>query len=133
MLIVEDGKRVFKLNEYIDSEKLKKFLKRHIYDLALKFCNNKNYAPEIISNIHKLYGDYSFKKGEYQMAYDQYVKTIGVLESSYVIKQFVSVCKTEYVIMYLEELHKNQNDLIGPHHTALLLNCLLKEKSIKKF
>lgn len=52
------------------------------------------------------------------------------MEPSYVIRKFLDVSQIEYLIKYLEELHNGK--LANKHHTALLLNCFVKQKSLEK-
>lgn len=51
----------------------------------------------------------------------QYVKTIGKLEESYVIRKLLDAQKIKQLTEYLQELHKS--GLAREDHTTLLLNC----------
>ena len=64
------------------------------------------------------------RKNEYETATDQYCKTIGFLEPSYVIKKFLDSQHIDHLTRYLEELHREK--LANADHTTLLLNCYTK-------
>lgn len=57
-------------------------------------------------------------------AIDQYVKTIGRLETSYVIRKYLESRHLEPLVQYLEELHKK--GCATEDHTTLLLTCFVK-------
>ncbi|CAF5070201.1 unnamed protein product, partial [Rotaria sp. Silwood1] len=63
-------------------------------------------------------------RNEYETATDQYCKTIGFLEPSYVIKKFLDSQHIDHLTRYLEELHREK--LANTDHTTLLLNCYTK-------
>ena len=52
------------------------------------------------------------------------------IEPSYVIRRYLDVSHIEYLINYLEVIHKKK--LADSHHTSLLLNCYVKQKQIEK-
>ncbi len=54
----------------------------------------------------------------------QYIKTIGYLEPSHVIRQFLDSQRINNLTLYLQALHDNH--LADKHHTTLLLNCYTK-------
>ena len=64
------------------------------------------------------------RRSEYDTATDQYCKTIGFLEPSYVIKKFLDSQHIDHLTRYLEELHREK--LANVDHTTLLLNCYTK-------
>ena len=55
----------------------------------------------------------------------RYVVTIGVVQPSYVIRQFLTAQQIQNLTFYLEELHKSG---ATADHTTLLLNCYTKLK-----
>lgn len=75
-------------------------------------------------DIFKQYGDHLCNKGDYTGAVEQYVKTIGKLEPSYVIRKFLDSQHIEKLTMYLQALHKERQ--ATEDHTTLLLNCYTK-------
>lgn len=56
----------------------------------------------------------------------QYIKTIGYLEPSYIIRKFLDSQRIVNLTDYLQELHKLK--LANQDHTTLLLNCYTKLK-----
>lgn len=76
-------------------------------------------------------------KGDYQKAIEQYIFTINYLDPSYVIQKFLDGSKLDYLILYLEALHSENNFSFRctkemKDYTALLLNCYIKQKQISK-
>ena len=57
----------------------------------------------------------------------QYIKTIGVLEPSHVIRKFLDSQRIHNLTAYLQALH--EKELADKHHTTLLLNCYIKVRS----
>ena len=76
------------------------------------------------------YGDHLYNKGDNATAIDNYIKTIGHLEPSYVIKRFLDAHKINFLTAYLQALHKQ--GLANEDHTTLLLNCYTKLKDQNK-
>lgn len=48
-------------------------------------AKNHQYDTEGLTEIFRQYGDHLYGKGDHQAAIEQYIKTIGNLEPSYVI------------------------------------------------
>jgi tetratricopeptide (TPR) repeat protein len=77
-----------------------------------------------VANICKKHADYLYSKSDYDAAVKQYIKTIGNLEPSYVIRKFLDAQRVLNLTSYLQALHDNQ--LANGDHTTLLLNCYTK-------
>ena len=64
------------------------------------------------------------------------MQTIGFLNPSYVIQNFIEVTRIENLIKYLEKLirenNKNQISTYNKDYTALLLNCYVKKDKQQK-
>ncbi|KAH6577766.1 hypothetical protein BASA83_008403 [Batrachochytrium salamandrivorans] len=84
----------------------------------------------VIMDIHKRYGDHLYSRGEFDSSVKQYIKTIGHLEPSYVIRKFLDAQRIYNLTSYLQALHDHQ--LANPNHTTLLLNCYTKLKDIPR-
>jgi hypothetical protein len=56
----------------------------------------------------------------------EFIRTVGRLEPSYVIRKYLESTRLGSLTEYLEVLHAR--GLAGPDHTTLLLNCLTKIK-----
>ncbi len=77
-------------------------------------------------DIFKQYGDHLYSKKDYDGAMQEYLRTIGRLEPSYVIGLFLDGQRIHHLITYLEALH--QQNVATTEHTTLLLNCYTKLK-----
>ncbi len=60
----------------------------------------------------------------------QYVRTIGFMEPSFVIRKFLDAQRIHNLTLYLQALH--QKNLATSDHTTLLLNCYTNLKDVKK-
>lgn len=123
-------KQLFKLTEKDNNFKFETFFKRSFFDVAWRFAEFQGVEPTLLAEISKLHGDHLYTKGDYANAIKHYTKTAGYVEPSYIIRRFLDVSHIEYLITYLEGIHEKK--LADKHHTALLLNCYVKQKSIKK-
>lgn len=45
-----------------------------------------------IMKLYKIYGDHLYKKGDFDAAMNQFIATIGYLQSSYVIRYEIHYC-----------------------------------------
>ena len=64
------------------------------------------YLKEGLVDIFRQYGDHLYEKGDHAGAIDQYEKTIGTLEPSYVIRKFLDAQKIHSLTAYLQALHR---------------------------
>jgi hypothetical protein len=92
-----------------------------MFDTAVKIAKNSQYDEEGLSDIFKNYADHLYSKGNFAGAMEQYVKTIGFLEPSYVIRRFLDPRHTQYLTDYLQNIHTQGK--ASTDHTTLLLNC----------
>lgn len=104
--------------------KLSLLFKKNLYDIAVRIAKNNQYDTEGLAQIFKQYGDHLYNKGDISGAVEQYIKTIGYLEPSYVIRRFLDsrhiLCLTDY----LQAIH--QQGCATADHTTLLLNCFTR-------
>ena len=129
-LITQEGK-IHQLIEQDTQTKLDTLFKKNFYDVAIKIAKNQHYDEENLVDIFRQYGDYLYyKKGDQMGAIDQYIKTIGFLEPSYVIQKFLDAQKIHNLTAYLQALHVK--GLASEDHTTLLLNCYTKLKDRNK-
>jgi Tfp pilus assembly protein PilF len=61
--------------------------RKGLYGLALNLAATQNLDEASQADIHRQYGDNLYTKGDYDGAMQQYVKTIGHLQPSYVIRK----------------------------------------------
>ena len=101
-----------------------------ICKIFLRVAKSQQYDIEGLVEIFKLYGDHLYTKGNHSGAMEQYLKTIGRLEPSYVIKKFLDAQRIHQLTAYLQELHKQ--GLASEDHTTLLLNCYTKLRDTER-
>lgn len=129
-VITGDGK-LWRLSEQPTTAKLDTLYRRNLYTLAIEVARSADVDP---SDIYAKYGDYLYNKGDFEGAMSQYVKTLGSLQPSHVIRKYLDAQRIHFLITYLQELHGA--GLASPDHTTLLLNCYTKtndDKRLEKF
>jgi len=125
LLIASDG-RIIQLIEKDLQSKLDILFKKNFYDVAIKIARHQSLGKEGLVDIFRQYGDHLYDKGDHSGAIDQYEKTIGCLEPSYVIRRFLDTQKIHNLTAYLQALHRKGE--ATEDHTTLLLNCYTKLK-----
>lgn len=122
--IITQNRQIFLLDEKDLQSKLSLLFKKNLYDIAVRIAKNNQYDDEGLAQIFKQYGDHLYNKGDISGAVEQYIKTIGYLEPSYVIRRFLDsrhiLCLTDY----LQAIH--QQGCATADHTTLLLNCFTR-------
>ncbi|KAH7721919.1 CRE-VPS-11 protein [Aphelenchoides avenae] len=111
-----------KLTEKPLKSKLDIVLKKNLYDVAIGLARRSNYPD--LHGIHKSYGDYLYRKGDFENAVRQYIETIGHVVPSYVIKEFLDGTRVAQLSIYLEALDKRQ--LATGQHSIILLSSYVK-------
>ena len=61
--------------------------KKNLYSLAVSLARSQDLGKEGLVDIFTQYGDHLYSKAEYDNAIMQYIKTIGHLEPSYIIRK----------------------------------------------
>jgi hypothetical protein len=79
--------KVYRLDEKDTPSKLEILFKQNLYVLAINLAHMQKYDDASIVEIFKKYGDHLYIKGDYDGAMEQYLRTIGKLEPSYVIRK----------------------------------------------
>lgn len=158
--LIFNSKTILKLGEKDLSERIEVLINKNLYNLAeniiIATTSSNNSELLLRMEIVKLNADHLYDKGHFEEAVQEYVKTIGFLEISYVIKKFIE--KVEYLAIYLENvlLEKkkkrekgNVTDLVqvgftssiavqegeeknNANITSLLLHCYIKLKNDSK-
>lgn len=131
-VFTKDGS-VFKLVEKDTQTKMDTLFRKNLYQVAIDMAENDDtLAPNTLTEIYREYGDHLYDKGDYEGAIAQYIKTIGkgVVEPSYVIKQFLEAQRIHNLTLYLQHLHEAGE--ANTNHTTLLLNCYTKLKDVDK-
>ncbi|XP_053611188.1 vacuolar protein sorting-associated protein 11 homolog [Plodia interpunctella] len=122
--ILTKNKEMIYLEEKDLQSKLSLLFKKNLYDVAIRIASSQHYDVEGFTEINKQYGDHLYSKGDLKCAIEQYIKTIGRLETSYVIRKYLEARDLEPLVLYLEELHKK--GYATEDHTTLLLTCYVK-------
>nr|KIR44800.1 vacuolar membrane protein [Cryptococcus bacillisporus CA1280] len=116
--------KLSRLDEQSTQTKLETLYRRNLYTLAITMARSQGLGEAGIADIHRRYGDYLYSKGDFDGAMGQFVKTLGFLQPSYVIRKFLDAQRIHNLTTYLQELHSR--GLANPDHTTLLLNCYTK-------
>ncbi|OCF37296.1 vacuolar membrane protein [Kwoniella heveanensis BCC8398] len=116
--------KITRLSEQSTSAKLDVLYRRNLFTLAISLARSQGIGEAGIADIHRRYGDYLYTKGDFDGAMGQFVKTLGHLQPSYVIRKFLDAQRIHNLTTYLQELHAR--GLANPDHTTLLLNCYTK-------
>ena len=61
--------------------------KRNLFTLAISLAKSQGIGEAGVREIHRRYGDYLYTKGDFDGAMGQFVKTLGFLQPSYVIRK----------------------------------------------
>lgn len=132
--ILTESKQIFHLDEKDLQSKLNLLFKKNLYDIAVRIAKSNQYDSDGLAGIFKQYGDHLYSKGDFSGSVDQYIKTIGFLEPSYVIRRFLDARHIHYLTDYLQAMHKSGRATAD--HTTLLLNCftrLDRTEQLKQF
>uniref|UniRef100_H2ZAB9 RING-type domain-containing protein n=1 Tax=Ciona savignyi TaxID=51511 RepID=H2ZAB9_CIOSA len=116
------------LQEIDIHQKLEMLFKKNLYSLAVNLARSQDLGDEGLVDIFKQYGDHLYSKGDFDGAIAQYIKTIGRLEPSYIIRKFLDAQQIRNLTFYLQAMH--ERGLANEDHTTLLLNCFTKLKDV---
>lgn len=128
-IITKDG-QMYQLQEKDTQTKLETLFKKNLYSVAINLAKSQSFDQTLIVDIFRRYGDHLYSKGDYDGAINQYLKTIGQLEPSYVIRKFLDAQRIYNLTSYLQTLH--EKSMANSDHTTLLLNCYTKLKDVEK-
>ncbi|EJD02144.1 uncharacterized protein FOMMEDRAFT_20927 [Fomitiporia mediterranea MF3/22] len=128
-VLTNDGK-LFCLEEKSTPEKLDMLYRKNLYLLALNLAKTQGLDESSVADIHRQYGDHLYSKGDYDGSMHQFIKTIGFLQPSYVIRKFLDAQRIHNLVTYLQDLHSL--GLANSEHTTLLLNTYTKLKDVSR-
>lgn len=107
-----EGQRVdrelIKLYPMEDNVKIYNLMKKSHYAEAQTIAREANFPREIQCEIIKEHADKLFQQKKYDEAIEQYIKTIGFLNPSYVIQNYIQVTQLDNLIRYLEKLIRDE-------------------------
>ncbi|XP_015430212.1 PREDICTED: vacuolar protein sorting-associated protein 11 homolog [Dufourea novaeangliae] len=124
IFILSGDSKLYHLDEKDLQSKLALLIKKNLYDVSIRIAKNHQYDANGLADIFRQFGDHLNSKGDRIGAIEQYIKTIGKLEPSYVIRKYLDSQHIDNLTTYLQALHKN-GQATGDH-TTLLLNCYTK-------
>ncbi|BGP53141.1 hypothetical protein JCM8202_004725 [Rhodotorula sphaerocarpa] len=124
-ILTEAGK-LFRLGEQPLRESFATLFQRNLYTLAIGLAQSRGAGQDDVADIYKRYGDHLYSKNDYEGAMSAYLKTVGSLQASYVIRKFLDAQRLAHLTSYLQELHLR--GLANTDITTLLLNCYTKLK-----
>lgn len=127
IFILLDNGRLVQIREKDMNSKLELLFKKQQYSLAIELARSQNFDSDNLTDIFKEYADHLYKQGDYENAIQQYIKTIGKLEPSYVIRRYLDGQRVKNLTSYLHRLH--EQGLANRDHTSLYLNCLTKSEN----
>lgn len=87
LYILSTGGSLSQLIEKDLQAKLTVLFKKNLYDVAVRIAKCQQYDSQALIDIFRQYGDHLYAKGDHSGSVEQYIKTIGKLEPSYVIKK----------------------------------------------
>ncbi|TFK62496.1 hypothetical protein BDN72DRAFT_964507 [Pluteus cervinus] len=128
-VLTNDG-HLLCLQEKPTSAKLDMLYRKSLFPLALNVAKSQGLDDSTLAEIHQQYGDHLYVKGDYDGAMQQYIKTIGHLQPSYVIRKYLDAQRIHSLVTYLQELHSL--GLANADHTTLLLNTYTKLKDVAR-
>lgn len=98
--------------------------------LAVGLARSSGLEESEIAEIYRKYGDHLYQKGDFDGAMQQFIKTIGGVQPSYVIRKFLDGQRINNLTSYLQELH--EQGVANSDITTLLLNCYAKLKDTER-
>ncbi|XP_063243527.1 vacuolar protein sorting-associated protein 11 homolog isoform X2 [Bacillus rossius redtenbacheri] len=122
--------RLCQLQEKDLQSKLALLFKKNLYDVSIRIAKSQQYDSDGLVDMFRQYGDHLYTKGDHSAAVEQYIKTIGRLEPSYVIRKYLDSQHIDQLTTYLQALHKQGQ--ATEDHTTLLLNCYTKQGKLHK-
>lgn len=85
--IVTKDLKIHQLVEKNVQSKLAFLFKKNLYEVAIRMAKSQHYDEDGLVDIFRQYGDHLNSKGDRAGAIEQYIKTIGKLEPSYIIRK----------------------------------------------
>lgn len=86
LYVLTKDNKLYRLDENDTQTKLETLFKKNLYPTAINLAKSQSYDDGLI-DIFTQYGDHLYSKNDYDGAIAQYIRTIGKLEPSYVIRK----------------------------------------------
>eukprot|EP00977_Amphora_coffeiformis_P002374 scaffold448_cov156-Amphora_coffeaeformis.AAC.3 len=124
-LVFTSGGSLVTLTEKLTTEKVDLLVQKNLYSAAVVVAYaDPSFPPTEITNLYRRYAEHLYRKGDFSSAMEQYIHTIGSLESSHVIFRYLDAPKIPLLVKYLERLRAKH--LATVVHNELLKTCYLK-------
>jgi len=127
--VLTAGNKLVMLQEIDIHQKLEMLFKKNLYSMAVSIAKSQDLGESGLMEIFRQYADHLYSKSDFDGAIQQYIKTIGHLEPSYVIRKFLDAQQIRNLTSYLQAMH--EKGLANEDHTTLLLNCFTKLKDVQ--
>ncbi|GBL52812.1 hypothetical_protein [Candidozyma auris] len=146
-LLSTDGV-LYKLHEKAINQQLETIIQRELFGIALNLAHQNNLDDQTNLRINRLYGDFLYKKGDYDGAIEKYMSCLPLFKKGDKIKvdatdddnlddfivkvlmDFKQVSNVRNMTKFLAELHKL--NLADSDHVTLLLCCYCKLDMVKE-
>ncbi|KAM0787031.1 hypothetical protein ACM66B_006297 [Microbotryomycetes sp. NB124-2] len=122
--VLTDAGQLYRLAEQPLQTSLSELFSRNLFTLAASLAQSRGVSASEVAEIQRRYGDYLYGKGDFEGSIACYIKTVGTVQPSYVIRKFLHAQRLSHLTSYLQELHSQ--GLANSDHTTLLLNCYTK-------
>lgn len=130
LFVLTNESTLYRLTEATMPAKLEMLYNKNNYALAISIAKSQGLDETSIADIYRRYGDQFYKADDHEGAMDQYLKTIGSVQPSYVIRKYLDAQRIQCLAVYLQELHAR--GLANSDHTTLLLNAYTKMKDVDR-
>ena len=120
--------QITRLTELDLPTKMEALFKKNLYPVAIALAETQDCDRSYIMELHQLYGDHLYAKGDYDQAVQQYLTTVSHIEPSYVIRKFMEAQRINNLTMFLQGLHDAGRATAD--HTTLLLSCFTKLRDV---
>jgi len=129
-VVLTSGGSLVTFTEKLTEEKISLLTQKNLYSAAIVVAYaDPSYEASVITQLYKQFAEHLYRKGDFSGAIDQYMHTIGSLESSHVIFRYLDAPKIPLLVKYLEKLRSRE--LATPVHNELLRTCYLKLNDIQ--
>jgi hypothetical protein len=124
-VVLTSGGSLVTFTEKLTEEKISLLVQKNLYSAAIVVAYaDPSYEAADITMLYRRFAEHLYRKGDFSAAMDQYMHTIGSLESSHVIFRYLDAPKIPLLVKYLERLRSRE--LATPVHSELLRTCYLK-------
>jgi vacuolar protein sorting-associated protein 11 len=128
--VITSGGALLTFTEKLTEEKISLLVQKHLYSAAIVVAfADPSYEASDITSLYQQHAEHLYRKGDFSGAMDQYIYTIGSLESSHVIFRYLDAPKIPLLVKYLENLRARE--IATPVHNELLRTCYLKLNDVQ--